>query len=1002
MTDNEGNLWISTGNGTRGLVCYTKEKEMISYMEEDGLCSNYVRCTSLASDGSILVGTNDGLCVIKDGKVIRNYGRDDGMQNTVILTVCDGGDGVIYAGTDGDGIYSIDNGRISKLGRDDGLTSDVVMRIKWDEKRELYWVITSNSIEYMIGRNITNIEEFPYNNNFDIYYGEDDNLWILSSYGVYYVNADQLLSGKPFDYSLFSIANGLPSVPTANSFSGLDEEGNLYMACRNGVCRLNIEHYFEQSERIRIKVKSVVCSSGEVKPLSDGTYMIPADSGRIQISASIMDYTLENPTIHMFLSGYDDPGITVPLSSLTNLEFTELKYGDYSLHIQIVNGADGSVYQDEVFKLRKQPRMTELLVVRILLLALLALIAGLIVWRVMTGTIIRRQYNEIQKARDEAERANSAKSRFLANMSHEIRTPINTIMGMDEMILREDTTDVPKAYYSAVTGYAGDIKSASESLLGLINDLLDISKIESGKMHLVEQEYDTAELFRSVITMIRVRSNDKKLWFEVDIDETLPKRLYGDNGKIKQIVLNILTNAVKYTSTGGFTLKVSVEEKDEQLCMLRVSVKDTGIGVKPEDLDKLFTAYERLDEEKNSAIQGTGLGLDISRQFAMLMNGKLWCESVYGEGSEFIFTFAQSIADSDEIGEFKEEDDSANKGPYVPQFVAPDADILVVDDNPMNLTVIKGLLKPTKMFITTADSGEECLEKLKYGSFNVVLLDHMMPGMDGIETVGHIRESYPDLPVYALTANSTAGGDDFYRSKGFDGYLAKPIDPITVEKTIMKHLPQEIMMKPVASEIEETDTRLSDDMLWVYDVEGMDVLEGIKSCGGAAAFVNSLNMFYNSIDENSKVIEEAFAGGDIKLYTVKVHALKSSARIIGANTLSSFCQRLEDAGNSHDINMIRNDTGQLLSDYRAYKDKLSRLGIKEDDSHKEMIRQEELDDAYMALKDVIAQMDYDSVEMIVEQLSSFKLPEDDEILVSELERAMRRFDWEGMEEIINK
>ena len=191
-------------------------------------------------------------------------------------------------------------------------------------------------------------------------------------------------------------------------------------------------------------------------------------------------------------------------------------------------------------------------------------------------------------------------------------------------------------------------------------------------------------------------------------------------------------------------------------------------------------------------------------------------------------------------------------------------------------------------------------------------------------------------------------------------------------------------------------------MLWVYDVEGMDVLEGIKSCGGAAAFVNSLNMFYNSIDENSKVIEEAFAGGDIKLYTVKVHALKSSARIIGANTLSSFCQRLEDAGNSHDINMIRNDTGQLLSDYRAYKDKLSRLGIKEDDSHKEMIRQEELDDAYMALKDVIAQMDYDSVEMIVEQLSSFKLPEDDEILVSELERAMRRFDWEGMEEIINK
>ncbi len=516
MTDNDGNLWIATANGTRGLICYTKDKEIISYMEEDGLCSNYVRCTSLASDGSILVGTNDGLCIIKDGKVKRSYGRDDGMQNTVILTVCDGRDGEIYVGTDGDGIYSIDNNEINKIGRDDGLTSDVVMRIKWDEKRELYWVITSNSIEYMIGQSITNVDEFPYNNNFDIYYGEDDNLWILSSYGVYYVNADQMLSGEPFDYSLFTIANGLPSVVTANSFSGLDDEGNLYMACRSGVSRVNIKHFFEQSETIRIKVKSVVCSSGEVKPLSDGTYVIPAESGRIQISASIMDYTLENPTIHMFLSGYDDPGITVPLSNLTNLEFTELKYGDYPLHIQVVNGADGSVYQDEVFNLVKQPKVLELLVVRLLLLALLATIAGLIVWRVMTGTIIRRQYNEIQKARDEAERANSAKSRFLANMSHEIRTPINTIMGMDEMILREDTTDVPKAYYSSVTSYAGDIKSASESLLSLINDLLDISKIESGKMHLVEQEYDTAELFRSVITMIRVRSNDKKLWFEVE------------------------------------------------------------------------------------------------------------------------------------------------------------------------------------------------------------------------------------------------------------------------------------------------------------------------------------------------------------------------------------------------------------------------------------------------------------------------------------------------------
>ena len=330
---------------------------------------------------------------------------------------------------------------------------------------------------------------------------------------------------------------------------------------------------------------------------------------------------------------------------------------------------------------------------------------------------------------------------------------------MDEMILREDGKHVPDNYYLSIMSYALDIKGATEALLSLINDLLDISKIESGKMHLVEQDYDVESMLRSVIKMIRVRSESKKLYFDVDIDERLPKRLYGDDGKIKQIILNLLTNAVKYTDEGGFTLKVLVTEKNDLSCMLRISVKDTGIGVKKEDLEKLFSAYERLDEEKNSAIQGTGLGLDISRQFAGLMNGKLWCESEYGEGSEFILTLSQKITDPAEMGVFREDEDTSQTGPYVPRFVAPDADILVVDDNPMNLAVIKGLLKPTRMFITTAESGEECLEKLRSGSFNVVLLDHMMPGMDGIETLQHIRKKYPDLPVYALTANGTAGED---------------------------------------------------------------------------------------------------------------------------------------------------------------------------------------------------------------------------------------------------
>ena len=243
--------------------------------------------------------------------------------------------------------------------------------------------------------------------------------------------------------------------------------------------------------------------------------------------------------------------------------------------------------------------------------------------------------NQLQ-ARIEAERASNAKSRFLANISHEIRTPINTIMGMDEMILRENPTGVPKPYFMSVVGYAYDIKAASETLLSLINDILDISKLESGKMNLVKKEYDVTEQIRSLYTMISVRSNQKNLRFDLDLDETIPQKLYGDAGKIKQIMLNLLTNAVKYTEKGGFKLSIKVLGKENGVCRLHFSVKDTGNGIKQEDMNRLFSAFERVDEAKNSGIQGTGLGLAISKQFAELMGGKLWCESEYGQGSTFV------------------------------------------------------------------------------------------------------------------------------------------------------------------------------------------------------------------------------------------------------------------------------------------------------------------------------------------------------------------------------
>ena len=482
----------------------------------------------------------------------------------------------------------------------------------------------------------------------------------------------------------------------------------------------------------------------------------------------------------------------------------------------------------------------------------------------------------------------------------------------------------------------------------------------------------------------------------------LPTRLYGDPAKIKQVVLNLLTNAVKYTKKGGVSFTVTLSERKSDIATLTISVRDTGMGIKKEDMDKLFDAYERLDEEKNRAIQGTGLGLDISRRFTELMGGELTCESTYGEGSEFVLKVEQKIIDDTPIGVFKERDKSGTENVYVPQFIAPDADILVVDDNQMNLNVIKGLLRPTKVFVNTALSGEDALDKIRDTNFDVVFLDHMMPGMDGLETLTEIRKFNTTVPVYALTANSTAG-EEFYKSKGFDGCLHKPIDTKLLEETIKKHLPDEKMIEPTAEDAVEVIDKMPEDMMWIYETEGVNVEEGIKNSGGIGDYLYALEMFLDTIDENIKIIRDSYDEENIGLFTIKVHALKSSARIIGADKLSNMAQKLEDAGNEKDVDYINKNVGQFISDYEAYKEKLSPMKKDQDsDNDKEMIPEDVLEDAYEALSDVIDQMDLDAVEMIVDDVDEYKLPDEDAKRFNDLKKAMKLIDWDKMNEAIRR
>lgn len=403
---------------------------------------------------------------------------------------------------------------------------------------------------------------------------------------------------------------------------------------------------------------------------------------------------------------------------------------------------------------------------------------------------IYREENAIaQKQKKEIEELNRMQNRFFSSMSHEIRTPINTIIGLNEMILREDVSD-------EVAADARSIQGASKMLLTLINDILDMSKIESGKMEIIPAAYDVGTMLSDVVNMIWVRAREKELEFHIDVDQTLPSQLFGDEVRIKQILINVLNNAVKYTSEGSVTLSVQCKEQEKDNVLVTYSVTDTGMGIKKENIPYLFSAFKRVDEGRNRYIEGTGLGLAIVKQLVELMGGDIAVNSVYTKGTTFMITLPQKMVGDAQIGKLDlETRQSGNIREYCKQsFEAPKARILIVDDNEANLMVEEKLLRATRMQIDTVNSGAKCLKRTLQNHYDVILMDHLMPQMDGIECFHAIRKQTGGLnhntPVVALTANAGSEERALYRREGFDGYLLKPVSGEQLETELLKHLPE--------------------------------------------------------------------------------------------------------------------------------------------------------------------------------------------------------------------
>ena len=607
--------------------------------------------------------------------------------------------------------------------------------------------------------------------------------------------------------------------------------------------------------------------------------------------------------------------------------------------------------------------------IKLLSVSLVLFLLGIIVnIRVYRGVVKDLQITseKLQNQLEIADAANKAKSDFLANMSHEIRTPINAILGMDEMIIRESIDE-------QIVEYATNIKQAGKSLLAQVNGILDYSKLEGGKMEIISVEYDLASMINTVVPSVATRAEAKGLSFKVDVDDNLPMALLGDDVRVSQIIMNILTNALKYTETGEIAFSMKEVSRIDNSINIEVCVKDTGIGIKPEDLEDLYVSFKRIDEERNRNIEGTGLGIPIVIQLLKLMGSELKVESEYGFGSKFSFVITQGIVNSEPVGDYKKRIKKSYKRRNKFTFPSmPTAKILVVDDYEMNLVVAKNLMKIYDFIPDLVDGGNAAIAKAAEKQYDIIFMDHMMPDLDGLQTIELMKERgllTDKTAVIALTANAIAGAKEYYLSHGCVDYLTKPIDAEALEDVLLKYVPKKKIGKKPISDIKH------DRSLTTNDDERQALI----------------HIFVSTIDETAKKLDELIEASDIKNYTIKVHGLKSTARLIGEMSISRKAEALEKAGNAGDWDYILKHHKEMISEYLSIRD-----SFEGKESSKQPLDKADLQDALYSIIEMANLADYGSTEMVLDKLNDYEMPKDILEKINNIRRLLEKLDYDNV------
>lgn len=610
-------------------------------------------------------------------------------------------------------------------------------------------------------------------------------------------------------------------------------------------------------------------------------------------------------------------------------------------------------------------------------------------------TKIMEQNRVMKELVEQANAANEAKSAFVSNISHEIRTPMNSIVGMTEIMLRNQHTPAEQDYLL-------NIQSSGQALLTIINDVLDFSKMESGKMELYQEPYDTFSLFHDLKITFENRIGTRPIALIYEIDQKLPCTLCGDMGRIRQIIMNLVSNAIKYTEEGYVCFRVQIKEQTGDRLLLHYEVEDSGIGIRKEDQQILFDSFQRIDVKKNRRIEGTGLGLTISHNLVAMMGGTIGVESEYGKGSRFYFDIEQTIVDAAPISEidYDKRHNSIVDKEAEHLFIAPQAHILLVDDSSLNLLVAKELLKPLQMQIDTAEHGAQAVEMVQKKDYDLVFMDHMMPVMDGIEAtiaIRHLPEAkYRELPILALTANAMMDTRKEFENAGMNGFVAKPIDFTAICTQLRKCLPperiQEVSLEdaktiilssnaaepatPISVSTTESETvfESASALDFQASLPGIDWKTGLKYCGTEKLLSETISSFRQTIDTTANKIEEALKEQLLRDYTIEVHALKSTALLIGACELSERAKELEAYGKEKNLPALEEKTAPMLALYRSYKDILKPFTVNENQAKQDATIQT-WRASLQEMNTCMECFDIDGVDRIMKELDAYRVPD---------------------------